>query len=258
LKRAVGSSKSQVDINAHPLPRPIRFRPMRKISPQSIIDDFVEQLGDIKDLYVEGIGALSHDGGKSRLAEYSLLAAAVAWEGFISDILIAYINKDSARFKQHLRNSFDEHLKEHDKAKTVFSKYGKIELPSHLSKADVQSLANISGSNITFSSFALLEERARAWLVQPHAEKFIVITPSQKGVVNAVIALRNHIAHRSKRSLDAMNDALAEGALYTTGLKRQDNKFHNVGAWLKAKPVGRSESRLITIISILETIGSAC
>jgi hypothetical protein len=231
---------------------------MRKICPQSIIDDFIEQLGDIKNLYAEGIDNLSRDGGKSRLAEYSLLAAAVAWEGFISDIFIAYINSDSARFKQHLEDSFHEHLKKHDKANTVFLSYGKLEFPSHLSKADVQSLANSSGSNITFSSFALLEARAKIWLVKQHAYKFERLTLPQKAVVNAVIALRNHIAHRSKKSLDAMNEALAAGALYTTGIKRQDNKFHNVGAWLKARPVGGNESRLIRIISLLDRIGRAC
>jgi len=231
---------------------------MRKISPQSIINDFVKQLGDIKTLYVEGIDGLSKGGDKSRLAEYSLLAAAVAWESFISDMFIAYVNSDSAQFKQHLKNSFNEHLAKHDKANTVFLKYGELEFPSHLTKADVQSLANSSGSNITFSSFALLEDRARIWLVQQHADKFARLTAPQKAVVNAVIALRNHIAHRSKRSLDAMNEALAAGALYTTGIKRQDNRFHNVGAWLKAKPVGRNESRLITIISLLDAIGNAC
>jgi hypothetical protein len=231
---------------------------MRKISPQCIIGDFVEQLGDIKTFYMDGISGLSKDGDKSRLAEYSLLAAAVAWEGFVSDIFIAYINSDSAQFKQHLKNSFNEHLTEHDKANMVFLKYGKLEFPSHLTKADVQSLANSSGSNITFSSFALLEDRARIWLVQQHADKFANLTSSQKAVVNAVIALRNHIAHRSKRSLDAMNESLAVGALYTTGIKRQGNNFHNVGAWLKAKPFGRNESRLITIFSLLDAISKAC
>jgi len=231
---------------------------MRKISPQAIIDDFVKQLGDLKSFYMDGTKELSKDGDKSRLAEYSLLAAAVAWEGFVSDIFIAYINSDSAQFKQHLRNSFNEHLTEHDKANTVFLKYGKLEFPLHLTKADVQSLANSSGSNITFSSFALLEARARIWLVQQHADKFARLTLPQQAVVNAVIALRNHIAHRSKRSLDAMNEATANRTLYTTGIKRQDNKFHNVGAWLKAKPVSRNESRLLTIISFLDTIGRAC
>jgi len=231
---------------------------MRKISPQAIIDDFTKQLGDLKTFYIDGINGLSKDGDKSKLAEYSLLAAAVAWEGFISDLFIAYINLDSTRFKEHLRNSFNEHLEEHDKAETVFSKYGKLDFPSHLTKADVQSLANSSGNNITFSRFSLLEDRAKIWLVKQHADKFVLLTAPQKAVVNAVIALRNHVAHRSKRSLDAMNEALAKGALHTTGIKRQDNDFHNVGAWLKAKPVGRNESRLITIISILDAIGKAC
>jgi len=231
---------------------------MRKISPRPIIDDFVEQLGDIKAFYTEGTDGLSKDSDKTRLAEHSLLPAAVTWEGFISDMLIAYINSDSTQFKQHLKNSLTGLLAKHEKENKVFSKYGRLEFPSHLTKAAVQSLANSPGNNIAFSSFALLEDRARTWLVQQHADKVANLSTPQKAVINAVIALRNHIAHRSKRSLDAMNEALANGALYTTGIKRLDNKFHNVGAWLKAKPVGRNESRLLTIISLLGIISRAC
>ena len=231
---------------------------MRKISPQGIIDDFTSQLGDLKTFYIDGISGLSKDADKSRLAEYSLLAAAVAWEGFISDLFIAYINLDSTRFKEHLKSSLDEHLKEHSKANTVYSKYGKLEFPMHLTKADVQALANSSGNNITFSSYLMLQERANIWLAAQHADKFSRLTEPQKAVVNAVIALRNHVAHRSKRSLDAMNEALAKGALHTTGIKRQDSNFHKVGAWLKAKPIGHNESRIIKIISILDAVGRAC
>ena len=112
------------------------------------------------------------------------------------------------------------------------------------------------GNNITFPNFDQLEERANTWLVQAHAASFTGLSAQQKAVINALISLRNHIAQRSQRSLDAMNDALAAGALHPTGIRRLNNRFHNVGAWLKAMPVGRAESRLATIIAVLDGIGA--
>lgn len=202
--------------------------------------------------------ALAKDSDQSTLAEHCLLTAAVAWEGFISDILIAYINVDASRFKTHLEASFDKHIKTQEKQNRIFTRFGKLQFPMHLSKADVQSLANSSGNNITFPNFSELEKKASIFLVQAHADKFTKLSKPQKSIIDAVIALRNHVAHRSERSLKAMNEALASGELHTTGIKRNSNKFHNVGAWLKAKPVGRSEPRLLTILASLEVIGTAC
>ena len=54
--------------------------------------------------------------------------------------------------------------------------------------------------------------------------------------------------------IDAMNVALGKGALHTTGLKRGENHFHNVGAWLKAKPPGKQETRLALIMAALDAI----
>lgn len=231
---------------------------MRKIAPKDIRDDFKTQLLDLKNFYLAGVAGLPSDSDQSTLTEHSLLAAAVAWEGFISDLFVAYINVDAARFKVHLEDSFNEHIKTQEKPNRVFQKFGRLALPPHLSKADVQSLANASGNNITFPNFAELKKRAAIWLVEAHADRFRSLSASQTALIDAVIALRNHVAHRSQRSLDAMNDALAVGALHTTGIKRKDNRFHNVGAWLKATPVGRTESRLLMIISNLELIGASC
>jgi hypothetical protein len=184
-----------------------------------------------------------------------LLAAAVAWEGFVSDMFIAYINGDATRFKQHLQASFDAHMHSASTPKRVFDAYGSLTFPTHLNKADVLALADSVGNNITFPNFDQLEERANGWLVPGHASKFSGLAAQQKAVVNALVSLRNHIAHRSQRSLDAMNDALAQGALHPTGIRRLNNRFHNVGAWLKATPVGGPETRLATIIRILDDIG---
>lgn len=219
-------------------------------------DDFRKQLSDLVAFHNTGLQGFATEMDQSTFVEHGLLAAAVVWEGFVSDMFIAYVNGDATRFKQHLKASFDEHLKAGATPKRVFDNFGSIKFPDHLTKAQVQSLADNVGNNITFRNFADLEEKAKSWLVAAHATKFTKLKKEQKAIVNAVIALRNHVAHRSQRSLDAMNAALAEGALYPTGLKRGDNKFHNVGTWLKANPAGRQTTRLSLIMTALGAIGA--
>ncbi|WP_173984069.1 HEPN domain-containing protein [Magnetospirillum sp. SS-4] len=230
---------------------------MRKISPNDIRDDFRQQLSDLTTFHNTGFAAFTSEADQSTLTEHSLLAAAVTWEGFVSDMFIAYINRDATRFKQHLKDSFETHLNASSTPKRVFDAFGTLTFPLHLKKADVLALANSMGNNITFPNFDQLEQKAGTWLVAAHAAKFSGLTAQQKAVVNSVIALRNNIAHRSKRSLDAMNDVLALGVLHPTGIRRLNNRFHNVGAWLKSIPVGCRETRFVIIINILDGIGAA-
>jgi hypothetical protein len=229
---------------------------VRKINPTSVRDDFRSQLTDLTTFHNTCLVAFTNGTDKSTLTERTLLAAAVAWEGFVSDMFIAYINTDATRFKQHLEDSFDTHLKGSSTPQKVFEKYGSITFPKHLSKADVLELADSLGNNITFSKFALLEKKAGTWLIATHADKFKTLNGRQKAVVNSIIALRNHIAHRSDRSLTAMNALLNENALTPTGIKRGNKNFHNVGAWLKAVPVGRQQTRFAIIMQILDGIAA--
>lgn len=229
---------------------------MRKISPDDVRDDFRQQLANLATFHNTGFASFASETDQSTLTEHSLLAAAVTWEGFVSDMFIAYINRDATRFKQHLKDSFDTHLNTSSTPKRVFEAFGALEFPTHLKKADVLSLANSMGNNITFPNFIQLEERAGTWLVPAHATKFSGLTAQQKAVVNSVIALRNHIAHRSQRSLDAMNEVLALGVLHPTGIKRLGNRFHNVGAWLKSTPVGHHQTRFTIIMNVLDDIGA--
>ena len=227
---------------------------MRKISPNDVRDDFREQLRNLSDFHTEACTALTGQAQQSTLTENNLLAAAVAWEGFVSDMFIAYINRDATQFKQHVENSFTEHLRNSGTPERAFDKFGTMSFPAHLKKADVLALADNFGNNITFSNFKLLEEKAKSWLVEEHAEKFTRLTAQHKAVVNSVIALRNHIAHRSDRSLTAMNDTLAKGVLTPLRIKRLGNRFHNVGAWLKSVPIGSTETRFTILMTQLDQI----
>ena len=73
-------------------------------------------------------------------------------------------------------------------------------------------------------------------LTPANAAGIVGLTAPRKAIINALIAVRNQIAHRSERSLEAMKEALAKGALRNTGLQRGVNAVGRVGAFLKAQP----------------------
>jgi len=228
------------------------------VSPENVIADFETQLAELERFYTTGFVAFNgNKTNQSILTEHSLLAVAVAWEGFVSDLFIAYINRDATRFKEHLKNSFETTVLAVSTPKRVYENYVSLNFPIHIKKAEIHALADGIGNNITFPNFESLESKASTWLVGAHASKFAGLSSHRKAVVDSLISLRNHIAHRSQRSLDAMNDTLAKGVLYPTGLQRGANKFHNVGAWLKANPVGRTENRFAIIMTYLSDI-AAC
>lgn len=229
---------------------------MRKISQAAVRDDFRAQLADIRSFHNKGLTAFTSSAEESTLTEHTLLATAVSWEGFVSDMFIALINNDATSFLAQINNSFVTHINASSMPKRVFNTFGSLTYPPHLSKEQVQSLANGIGNNVTFSNYADLDQKARQWLSPAHAPLFQGIRGPQKAVVDATIALRNHVAHRSNRSKAAMDAAVAVPALHTTGLKRQANKFSNVGAWLKAVPPGKRDTRLTLLIDCLDGIAA--
>lgn len=230
---------------------------MRKINPGDVRRDFDEQLTALGAFYATGVEKFAGAAERSTFVENCMLVLAVAWEGFANDMFIAYINGDATRFKQHLKDALYAHLSDAEKPKKVFDNFADLSFPNHLTKKQVQEFADNEGSNITFSSFEKLEEKSRVWLVPADAGRFTNVSNRQKAVVNAVIALRNHIAHRSERSSRAMNTKLAMGELHGTGLQRGDNKVANVGAWLKSKPIGNQTTRFSLFLEELRVIGAA-
>lgn len=228
---------------------------MRKMNPAELKIAFRSSLGDLLAFYAATEPLLALDSQRSFLVENSLLAAAVQWEGFISDLLVAYINRDSTRFAVHLKDALEQDLTE--KQKTLFQRYSKFSIPAHLSKTDIEGLVDGRGNNVTFSNFSALVDQSKRWLIEADAARFAGRTAKEKGIVNALIAVRNHLAHQSERSLRAMNDALAAGALHPTGLKRGQNNVHHVGAYLKARVTAGNVTRLQVFLTELSSVANA-
>lgn len=225
---------------------------MRKMDPVAVKEDFSSGLDDLIGFYDEAFVALHRAGQRTFLAENTLLSAAVLWEGFISDLVIAYINRDSSRFSVHLRASVESALK--GKQHVIYSRFANLNIPVHLSKSDIIDLIDEHKSNIAFSKYSDLQEAANRWLIANHARKFTSLTAPQKATVDALIAVRNHIAHRSDRSAIAMNDVLHKGELHITGLRRGINNVKHMGSYLKAQPAQHQASRLKLFLMMLKAI----
>lgn len=228
---------------------------MRKTDPDDVRADFAAGLADVVSYYDTAFAAVTGDKDRTLLVEHTFLAAAVLWEGYVSDLLIAYINRDTTRFRQHLKDAFEAGMT--TKQKTIYTNYASLSVPVHLKKADIIELVDAGGNNITFGHYGELTEAANRWLVAASAGRITGRTAGQKASVNAWITIRNHIAHRSERSARAMNVALAKGELHGTGLGRVGpNAVNHIGSFLKSTPVGMQMPRVRLYLDAMSAIAA--
>ncbi len=228
---------------------------MRKINPVEVRQDFDSGLADLIAFYMTVNASLTLDKDRSFLAENTVLTAATLWESFINDLFVAYINRDSSQFSVHLKNAFDADRT--SKQKQIANRFTTINFPRHMPVQMVTSLLDEAGNNITFPTYSAMKKGAKIYLSAPHAAIVGGLTGQQGAIINLWIALRNHIAHRSARSLEAMNDALKVGALHGSGLQRGVRDVHHVGGYLKAKGVHNLPPRIEIILSSMRAISAA-
>lgn len=227
---------------------------MRKINPDSIRADFNTEIIKLSNFYILVINNLSQENDKALLAENIMISAAVLWESFINDIFIAYINRDSSQFIVHLENAYKD--KNTQKQKEISSRFVRLNFPKHITVNDISSLLDSSGNNITFPNYKEIIKGANTYLAALNAEKISTLQMKRQAIVDLWISIRNHIAHRSKKSQDAMNKAMSAGALHDTGLKRGKNLIKDVGVYLKSKPQGHSLSRVELILNSMREISA--
>lgn len=209
---------------------------MRKIEPRNVLWDFQDQL-EQQSIYYDR-SWLKLTGGQERkiATENYVLAVGVMFEGFVNDLILAYTNRNCSKVIEHLENSLTEALAANPKANRAFAKFGEFKQRSHLTKNDLKEILDPEGRNTSFPDYASIEKRAKQWLAPVHRVAFLELSPQNRAVIDATIAARNNLAHRSKSSLDRLNDAFDAGPLYGTGLKRVQNRIQQAGHYLKTLP----------------------
>ncbi len=202
---------------------------MRKVDPKGVRDDFVQAVQGVQVLTV-----LIEDapGAPRQVAELQLLSAAVLWEGFLTDLFVAYVNGDSERFTQDLKERI---------ARSVKAKFGEtaaalteVKLGKHLDRQTVAALLDPDGRNVAFGSAAEVVEVARRRLPKEAAGRFEALTPAERAAIDAWTAIRHFVAHRSQAAEDKMNEALAVPAL-PPQLRRGKNRVNSAGKYLAAR-----------------------
>lgn len=214
---------------------------MRTRDPSNIKADFLSGLQDVEEAYVSMAGASLSPTNSNLMAEYTFLGASVLLEGFISDLFIAYINRDNSTFVDYLTGhmKIDTDGAYAKRAKSIAS----IDITSHLSQDSIRSILDPNGYNVSFGSSADLKEKAGIWLAQPYQGYVQAITPVNSAVFEAFKAIRNFLAHRSTSAKKNMQDVLADSNLPQV-LRRGQNQVHSVGYYLDSRPNYRDGHRL--------------
>lgn len=228
---------------------------MRKINPGDVRADFASGLADLATFYATAWVAITGDRDRTYLAESTILSAAVLWESYVSDLFLAYINRDSSRFAQHLRNALETSLS--DKPQRIYQTYGSLNIPDHLTKETIIGLLDPRGSNVTFRNAQELIDGAERYLTAQNRAGIVGLSAQDQGTIDALVAVRNHIAHRSRQSYVSMNSALSAGTLHGTGLRRGPNDVRLIGPWLKARPDPRQGTRIEIFLARLNAIAAS-
>lgn len=217
---------------------------MKKINPESVLESFESEIDTLVGFLQRVSNALrgtpSEKADLSRLSESVFISAAVAFEGFFSDLFLAYVNKDSRPFLTSKENEITKAIKEQF-GDWYSSKY-KIGIVKHLNIKELYPLLDPKGWNITFQNCRGMVSRAKKLLDPQYTAKYRMLSAKERKFCDAVKFIRNHLAHKSDASLSAMNESLFSLECSIPGLGRAGNKTTDVGVFLKTKIDG--ESRL--------------
>lgn len=229
---------------------------MRKTSPEGVWSDFAAQLDEQRQYFQNSCAALVGATDRKIATENYVLTIGVMFEGYVNDLIFAYANRDCSQVMQHLENSLRACLQTVPKAQAAFNKFGDFKHKDHLTKAELKEILDPEGRNTSFPDFAAIEDRAQQWLLPAHAARFTNLNAQQRAVINASIAARNNLAHRSKSSLDRLNAVFNAGALFPTGLKRNVNLIQQAGHYLKSRS-NNGDSRALILGQLLRNASEA-
>lgn len=87
---------------------------MRKLDPHDVLADFDIALQDVELMLAAALPVTS-GGPRDRLAEAAFLTAGVLWEGFLSDLFVAYLNRDVSGYANTVQSAISQ---------SAASKYG--------------------------------------------------------------------------------------------------------------------------------------
>lgn len=226
---------------------------MSKMDENNIKKNFKKQMNEALSLLHNASGNLK-DGEKSHLSSLILVFVASIWETYMNDIFIAYISKDKSTLLQGIKKRYISQISNSDKIGVIVDVYFKRK---YMKKEDIVSLVSNKSKNIGLSNSHRIELKAKQYICPKYSKRIINMSDSEKGVINLVTALRNHIIHGSDTSKEELKKALEAEFLDNTGFKRANTVNRDkIGSYLNRLVVpGRPVTRIERIIEMLKNMG---
>lgn len=223
---------------------------MRKVRPQDVKNDFAsfvtQRLEYFDRVEVALRGSAHEKRDMSTLSETTLHSAYVAFECFISDLLLAYINRDFSQYQNNTQarilSSIESKFGTWASGRMSFSK------TKHINISELENILDPDAYNLTFKDVATLKQRCTDWVAAPHRDAIINLNAPDSRLIDTVHAIRNFIAHQSPNAKTIMNQRLASvadgAACPNINLSRGAHDVHDIGAFLKSTVAGSRRVKL--------------
>lgn len=200
-----------------------------------------------------GVSGTSHPKRHvTTLSELVFLNAYVSFETFVSDLFLAYVNKDATVFQnsqeKRIRHLVKEDLGNWYKDRVTLTR------ERSLNADTVETLLDPNGYNVTFGSAEEMKRLAGKWLAPGYRRKIFTLSNDDFLFIDCCKTIRNVIAHKSKRSLDIMNQQLKTIPSGSTidFVRRTSNDVKTVGVFLKSN--GSTQPRVVECLERLRAI----
>ncbi len=210
---------------------------MRKQNPNDVVEDFQVLIAASLSTWTQMCAQISGNELRKNASVDALLNAAIGWESFLSDWHIAAINRDSGPFVVDLQARVEQSVV--GRWPGVRSRIA-LSIPAHPSLELVRELIDPDGGNISFGNRDKWIDRVQKQLNDPYCARVLALPDRDHRLIAAVVAIRDCIAHRSKKASDAMNAALANLAHADRALRREQARVQpsGIGAYLYAQTTG--------------------
>lgn len=229
---------------------------MRKADPRYVKNVFHVSIGLI-DLYFRRVGSLivgteDEDRDLSQLASSAFLSTFVAFEGFIWDLFLAYLNRDFSVYQRQLSQRIDSSVT--DKFGNWAKSRYRFAPERHVAVDAIANIVDPDGRVVVFSSTERMIEAAKSWLAPKHYSGLVSLSPADHLLIDTARAIRNYIAHESGNAYSEMNHKLkdVDCGVPNDGLGRGKNFIQDIGSFLKA--YSGAERRVTRYLNRLDEI----
>jgi hypothetical protein len=200
-----------------------------------------------------GLPASTPAARRKTAAEDVMLRAVVAWESFVSEWFVGCVNHDAGRLRQRMLKTVNAWAAK-ELARSDFGTWpvalgsATSSLPRQPKLEVVRQLLDPGGRNIEFRDTASLAQRAHRDLAPRFATQArTLISSGAAELIDAALAIRNLLAHRSRQSVITLNQRVASFATYPA-LRKQSVSEAGVGTYLAAAVNPSREARLIIFL----------